>query len=58
MSNNTKERTSSTPKDRLDQQSFNGMAIARIKSLLENPDISKSQKKTLLNILRNLEHQG
>ena len=37
---------------------FNQLAINRIKSLLANPDISRSQKKTLLNILHKLEQGG
>lgn len=45
-----------TPKEEnLTADQFQLMAINRIKSLLANPDISRSQKKTLLNILRNLE---
>lgn len=42
----------------LSKEDFNALAIARIKSLLDNPDTSKSQKKTLLNILHKLERQG
>ena len=47
-----------TPKEEaLTADQFQLMAINRIKSLLANPDISRSQKKTLLNILRNLEQR-
>lgn len=53
-----KSDTSTSGNTRLSQDEFNDLAIARIKSLLANPDISKSQKRTLLNILKKMEHQG
>lgn len=34
---------------------FEALSIARIKNLLANPDLSKSQKKVLLNLLHRLE---
>lgn len=34
---------------------FEALSLARIKNLLANPDLSKSQKKVLLNLLHRLE---
>ncbi len=34
---------------------FNALSVQRIRSLLENPDLSPSQRKTLLNLLKRLE---
>jgi len=56
----TTDKTSTSKeqgKSRLTKDEFNDLALARIKSLLANPDISMSQKKTLLNILHKLENQ-
>lgn len=56
----TTDKTSTSKeqgKGRLTKDEFNDLALARIKSLLANPEISKSQKKTLLNILHKLENQ-
>lgn len=58
MTTEKKSATNDSAKGRLSKEAFNDMALARIKSLLANPDISKSQKKTLLNILHKLERQG
>jgi hypothetical protein len=37
------------------QQDFNVLSVARIRSLLKQPDISPSQKRTLLNLLKRLD---
>jgi|GEM_PF-3321510 len=39
-------------KDRL---GFNALSVQRIHSLLENPDLSPSQRKTLLKLLKRLD---
>jgi len=47
-----KPKSTSTKKAKT---SFEAESIARIKSLLEKPDLSPSQRKTLMNLLKRLE---
>jgi len=53
MSSKTKKE--SKEKGNLGKDRFNELAVLRVRNLLSNPDISQSQKKILLNILRQFE---